>query len=336
MINFSPSFIIDYLEEHYPELVPTSCGEYAGPGPTSDPDKKHLWVNSETGLWQDFKTGRSGNLISLVAYMEGITFSEAKTALMRSALEAYSIKVDEKRSKKSQEEKYTPVNFFDELELVQLTKETENDPRFKKAWEFIFNRGIQNTLETFPLYFTVEAPYPNRIIIPYIEDERMFFFQARAVDSGAKAKYLTPSKEYGVKSGNIIYPIHPKLETGDLHITEGPLKARLLQSMHWNATSVQGSKLSLQQARIIKRKAVGNIILSFDNDEAGTKAQENAFGLLTRKLGIAPNRIWTSRPDPEFNDWEDVFGELGESGVYRQITRNCKNMGRLEHLIDQL
>lgn len=324
-------------------MKPTSCGEYCGPGPESAPGKNHLWVNSETGLWQDFKTGRRGNFIQLVQYLDDISFGEAKTALMRVALDRYSIKVEQDASKKKQVEKFQLVDFFKELTLLPLNDSTRNDPRTKKAFEFLQKRGIDDSwsLDKYPLYLTVAEPYPNRIIIPYIENDRMFFFQARALDSSQKAKYLTPSKEYGVKSGMVVYPWEIKEDITKMDynasfvfITEGPLKARYLQIKGLPATAVQGSKLGLQQARILTKRMGpdATFVLSFDNDEPGTKGQEGAYNLLVKRFGVKPTHIITCRPDANYNDWEDVPDDL----FMGMLENNSMNMGKLEHLISRL
>jgi 5S rRNA maturation endonuclease (ribonuclease M5) len=307
--------------------------EFCGPGPESSSDKKHLWVNSETGLWQDFKTGKKGNFIQLISYLNKTSISNAKSTLMRKAFSAFHIKVEKKQTQKSQEKKYKFLDFKEILQIEKVTYDKLDYPNYRNVKSFLEGRKIIDTIEDFPLYLSTGDPYPNRLIIPFLDElDRMYFFQGRALDKNSKAKYITPSKTYGVKSSNTLYPFD---KDRDLVIVEGPLKARLLQHLGINATSIQGSKLSFMQATIIARSIKKEkVILSFDNDDAGRRGEQTAQGMLVKKLGVDPKRVYSWHSSPLFNDWEDAW--IAGEDIKRSYSDDLKNMGKLEHLIDRL
>ena len=44
--------------------------------------KKHMSINLSNGLWQCFKTGKTGNFIRLYSILEQITYRQAESTLM--------------------------------------------------------------------------------------------------------------------------------------------------------------------------------------------------------------------------------------------------------------
>ena len=76
----SPQVIQDFLIKYYGSVGRTSANgqEFIMPSPYVENDyKRHFSINTETGLFQDFKTGKVGNFISLYAYTKNISYRRA-------------------------------------------------------------------------------------------------------------------------------------------------------------------------------------------------------------------------------------------------------------------
>lgn len=310
MLYPSENIIRRYLENILPDFEEKTGGEFVGPAKGYEKGE-HFWINVNTGLWQDFKNKETGNFWMLISYIEDCSVGEAQKNFLKH-ITSHDIKGLLNDTPKEKKETYKPVDFFDILDLVPITPASlQDDPRMFRVKEFIEKKRLKETLtREFPLYLSIGYDYPNTIIIPFIEDGKMVFFQARSLDPFAKAKYLTPREEdFNVKSSNILYPFK-RFEK--VWVTEGPLKARILQYCGFNATSTQGASLSLQQARLLKThySSHGNIVIAYDADKPGIKGANKAFNMLVGKMGCMPSRIYMAPiPGEGLNDWDDVYVE---------------------------
>lgn len=321
MIYPKESVIRSYINKVLPDFIEKSNKEFVGPAKGYE-QGEHFWINAGTGLWQDFKNKEAGNFWQLVCYIEECTFQEASRRMLRN-LFGQDIKDCFTAVENKNVEYFEPRDFFKELDLVPITKDSlESDPRMFRVRDFLRKRKIENTLvKEYPLYLSIGYDYPNTIIIPFIEDGKMIFFQARSLDPNAKAKYLTPdSEKYKVRAANILYPFlrEDDYETSSkiLYIFEGPLKARLAQvEFCCNATSTQSASMSLQQARIIKARGVEKIIIAYDNDTPGIKGARKVYKLLVNRLGYPSESILFLNQSKYFKtdlvDIEDIYSQKG-------------------------
>jgi len=311
MLNPPETVIRHYIIDTLPEFVEKAGGEFAGPS-LGHSSGESFYINSTTGLWIDFKNEESGNFQQLVAYLEGCTIQEANRRFLQS-ITSKDIKGVFVDTQKKINKRYKPVDFFDELNLAPITeKSVDEDPRMFKAKEFLRSKKLVETLtKDFPMYLCIEGAYANTVIIPFIRDGKMIFFQARTLSNNKKFKYLTPSSDkYGIKSSNILYPY----KIGEkVYVTEGPLKARILQFQGINATSTQGANLSMPQAKQLVLNCP-EIVLAYDADIAGAKGMQKAYITLVKKLGFQNDNLHISPiPVEGCNDWDDVWSDCPES-----------------------
>jgi len=279
--------------------------------------RKHMSINMETGLWQDFKYGERGNFVQLVSIVEEISLDEAASFLRKKLLhdpqslftpvrpiENKAIEV--KNSVPEEFKNFTPVNITKFLKSGNLMK------RF--AAKFILSRKLQK----FKFFFGESGVYKNRLIIPYTHKGKPFYFQARSLSSFGM-KYLNPkAKECGVKSSDILFPFNE--EASYVILTEGPLDAITLQVNGYNATSTQGSNMSYAQMRSLKGK---KIIVSYDNDSAGKKGEQKIDVL--RKTLMFPT-LYAIHPPGEFKDWNDFFTKSTSEDFEKYVNSNVKPM----------
>ena len=274
----NPQYIREYLAKKFGEKGRLSANslEFIMPSPYVDNDwKKHFSINLDTGLWQCFKTGKSGNFITLFAFLEEVSYRRAYNKVIlasffKEGVEELSIKTEEVAE--------------EELNLIPVNIESHDseDAVVQKAWTFLFGRNLFNTKkeEKAPYYVCKTGRYENRLIIPFVENEKLFYFQARALGD-RKPKYLNPFSSMGVKPSEILYPFDEKKEY--LLVCEGPLDAISLQLQGVNATCTMGCSVSETQMQMLQ-EFQGKLIVGYDNDEPGKRGLLKFDALRRRKL----------------------------------------------------
>jgi len=299
-LMFVPANIIKtYLSELFPESL-ESGRELRINSIFTDDNKQKLYVNLDSGLWTDFKSGEKGNLVHLVSHIENVPYQSAKHFLKRKAFDAgadlfdvSTLNVDNKAIG------VTRTIDSDSKEWMEVNPKSDiNSPSNLKRLASKF--AIERKLSSFKFYVGRTGRYFQRVIIPYFTEKgNPFYFQARTLVN-RDPKYLNPSKGlYGIKTSEILYPYD---KTKDyVIVTEGPLDAMSLRSAGYNATCTQGCKMSTIQAKELKGKKV---ILAYDNDESG---REGFYEARKRMLAQRTTDIYSLVPPKEHKDWNDFW-----------------------------
>jgi len=298
-----PQYIRDYLTEKFEEnyRLSSSNDEMIVPSLfVPDDYKRHMSVNLNTGLWQCFKSGNKGNFIQLYAYLEGITYNKAESAILfKELLDGEVFSAPKELPKK----KHNPKR-QEELGLIPVTVdsyESENS-LIQKAWAFLYERGLFNLnpdVEFSPTYYiATKGIYRNRLIIPFEYNSQIFYFQARTL-ADETPKYLNATGDWP-KSSAVLYPYDT--EADHLVVCEGPLDAISLQLQGVNATCTLGCSISDLQVEELK-SFEGKIIVGYDNDAAGKKGV-NRFDYLRRLKRMADLHI--CHPPSEVKDWNEA------------------------------
>ena len=279
--------------------------------------KKHMSVNLSTGLWQCFKTGKTGNFIQLYANLEGISYRKAESVLLFRELENNNYAAWERTVFVENEPTSTSLDIDGFLPININSYETDNK-EVTKAWNFLISRKLFDTVEfeESPFYLATKGRYKNRLIIPFTNyTGNIFYFQARALTPDMQPKYLNPSVEEGVKASNILYPFD--YDVDHLIICEGPLDAITLNLHGFNATCTVGSSISSIQMQMLK-EFTGRIILAYDNDNAGARGLEK-FNRL-RKQVLMPTFHVVSPPET-YKDWNEAhINEIDLSSWIKENT----------------
>jgi hypothetical protein len=322
MLN--PQFIKDYLTEKLKcdYRISSNNRELMFPSIFIQDDyKRHMSLNLETGLWQCFKTGNTGNFIKLYSLIEDISYRAAESKLLFQGLEegiwdlwdASATKTPPSSSIKTKLDtsSFIPVN---------IDSYDSNNRLVVDAWKFLMDRKLfnLNDFEEEPYYVATQGKYQGRLIIPFKDEEgEIFFFQARSLVYGLTPKYLNPSSENGLKSSNILYPFD--FEREHLCICEGPADALSLNLNGLNATCTIGSTVSNVQMQTL-REFEGRIILAYDNDEAGSRGIDK-FDTLRKKYMMPTFSICT--PPFKYKDWNEAH-QAGED-LYEWFTeKTCE------------
>ena len=299
MYIIAPQFIRDYITRNFSSIGKLSASgrEFIMESLFVNNDwKKHMSVNVDSGMWQCFKTGRSGNFVRLYSEAEGIPYFRAQRDLMIKNFEFLGEEVPEldipQRELELDTSRLIPIN----LDSVDSENKKEVD-----AWSFLFGRALFsfNEEEEAPFYLCTEGKFADRIIIPFRSDDTVFYFQARALYDQSP-KYLNPSTEIAPKPSDILYPYDE--EEDYLVVCEGPLDALSLQRKGINATATIGSSISPRQAEILSTFN-GKIILGYDNDEAGQRGIDK-FDRTRKEMRMGNFEICP--PPSGYKDWNEA------------------------------
>jgi hypothetical protein len=306
-----PRNIIEYLLENFNQVGRLSANgrEFVMPSIFVLNDYKcHFSINIDSGLWQDFKTGETGNFAKFLTIVENISYERAKEKIFLMDFMPEKAKVQAPSPK---------VQYnLEELLPVNLDSHSSDNDIVVKAWMLLYERKLFNldSFEEEPYYVSREGKYKNRLVIPFKNDKgSVFFFQARALE-GQTPKYLNPCGD--VKPSNILYPFDESKEY--VVVCEGPLDAISLQLEGVNATCTMGCTVSEAQAEIL-RYFDGKIILGYDNDEAGRRGIEKFETL--RKDKIMPEFHITPLPSG-CKDWNDARIKVGNLSEW--VKNNCR------------
>lgn len=259
----------------------------------SDPNR-HMSINLETGLWQCFKSGEKGNFIHLFAQLESLTYKLAyQKFLVDEFFQEESNKVvSEEVSKNYAQEELDKVFTYD----FKKTDWTDVVTNYNsEALLFLHDRGILNYGD---FYVAEQGIYKGRLIIPYKNDGKIFYFQGRTL-SNQQPKYMNFK---GMKSSTILYPFKYD-STEPLYVCEGAIDAMSLQLLGYNATTTISCHVSMAQLQQLKYYQ-GKIVVAYDNDRAGREGLRS-FELRRRRARMP--KFYYCYPPSIFKDWNEAF-----------------------------
>lgn len=268
----------------------------------SDP-KRHMSINLENGLWQCFKTKNKGNFLKLYSVLEGISYRTAYEHFLFRSLEDAPPEEEVVVETTKKVEESLP-------ELIRIDKDqVPTDYLGLLAFELLCKRRIWD--ETFdnihtPFYICKEGTYANRLVIPYLNGNKMFFFQGRDL-IGRDPKYLNSKN---IKSSHILYPFDYS-STKNLYVCEGVFDALSLKQLGLNATSTISCNVSKEQMSQLKEYQ-GKIVLAYDRDKAGTEGLKR-FDMIRRQLRMSNHNLLYVQPKPPYKDWNEMLVKESDS-----------------------
>ena len=288
MLNTSNNFIRDYCVEKFKSnhKLCSDGMELVVPSLFVENDyKRHMSINTETGLWRCFKSGETGNFIKLYSILENCSYSRAyEKFALRELLMETPVEDPEKE-----------IQGFENTDLFELAK--DND--------FIKSRF----LDSFDFYLAKEGFYKDRLIIPFFDgDKNLFYFQARSL-KGQEPKYLNCKR---LKSSTVLYP-YDYASQKPLYITEGVFDCLSLQLVGRNATTTLSCYTSKEQMQQL-RHYQGPLVCAFDNDNPGREGAEK-FMRLARKYKRTD--LYSVSPNTPYKDWNEILVKKGPDELVR-------------------
>lgn len=208
---------------------------------------------------------------------------------------------------------------------VQKTLDEDFLDRFKFPTGYWSERGLNDdTIAAFDLGYDVMA---EAATIPVRNPEgRLIGVTRRFLGADAESKYRDP-KGF-IKAENLFASWLVALDNSPyVVLTEGPMDCmKVWQSGHASMAQY-GSHVSAHQIRLMRQIGIVTVVLFYDNDRAGRKAQQEALGWSTELHGGKSVQVY----DPEH--------DLSRFFIVKLIryTSKAKDPGELsDHDIDQM
>jgi DNA primase len=258
--------VLSFLQTHFDiiDMVPSMDGEYkVSPCPNCGNVKKKLYVNVESKVFHCFVCdyGRGHRIEKLFRDMgvspqdyiidDGIedVFVETPKTILPSV-------------------PFNPKKLPEEFRFLI----GNNSIMGKKALSYVRDRGINdNLIQEFKLGFCYDGVYKNRIIIPYYEED-LVYFVGRDFTESQTPKYLNPEWE---KIQFLFNYERAKKDLSFVVIVEGVFD---LFSLPNNSICLLGKFLSKQQIHLLRR--FKQIYVALDSD-ALSVAYDLCFSLNT-------------------------------------------------------
>ncbi|MCR5509077.1 MAG: DNA primase [Lachnospiraceae bacterium] len=306
-------------------------------------------VNQARQMYHCFGCGKSGNVITFIMEYENYTFQEALKLLADRAgvtlpeIE-YSARDRERDNLKARIlEAYKEAGKY---YYYQLRSEAG-----KRAYEYFTGRGLSDdTLKKFGLGYAVTGRnlmyrylkskgyddnvlkemhifyvneregmtdmFWNRAIFPIMDvNHRIIAFGGRVMGKG-EPKYLNSPETMIFDKGRNLYGLnHARTSRkGNIIVCEGYMDVISLHQAGFDqAVGSLGTALTSGHVNLLKRYT-DNVLLCYDNDEAGKKANLRAIPLL-RAAGI-PTKVLDLSP---YKDPDEFLKELGPEEFEKRI-----------------
>ena len=295
--SFIRKYCLDKFQSNY--RLQSDDTELVVPSIFVDNDyKRHMSINTETGLWRCFKTGEVGNFLKLYAVLEKCTYREAYEKFV---FEDFMAGYKGRRPL----EKFDPNEIDSDLDEAENFKVVEDHP-------FVESRCVGQS----KFYIATSGKYKGRLIIPFINrNGKLFYLQGRALGD-EKPKYLNCKN---LKSSQVLYPFDYGSQE-PLYITEGVFDCLSLQAVGLNATTTLSCFTSREQIMQLSQYA-GPLVCAFDSDEAGTKGRKKFMDLAH---WVRRDDLLSVIPPYPFKDWNEMLTKRGPEFLKSHAERTHK------------
>ncbi len=303
--------IVDVVSS-YVRLTKRSGANLFGLCPFHSEKTPSFSVSPDKQIYHCFGCGKGGSVINFIMEIENLSFPDAVAFLARRA--GMEVPDDGDRAQRDRRSRLLELN----REAARFYYAALIAPGGKSAQDYIVQRKISPaTAKTFGLGFAPDSFYAltdamrekgyqdfelvdaglananqsgqgvhdgfrNRLMFPVIDVRgNVIGFSGRILGDG-EPKYLN-SRETPVfsKSRNLFaLNLAKKSKNGYILLTEGNIDVvSLHQAGFDSAVASLGTSLTPEQARLISRYT-GEVVIAYDNDDAGRKAAQRAIGIL--------------------------------------------------------
>ncbi|HEY1928143.1 MAG TPA: DNA primase [Caulobacteraceae bacterium] len=332
--------------------------EFVGLSPFNKERSPSFFVNDDKGFFHDFSSGKHGDLISFLQETERLSFAEAVERLAAEAGVPLPEPTPEAEAKGRRRQ-----GLADWLEAAATWFEAElRRPGGRTAREYLERRGLpESEWQRFRLGFAPAArmalkdylvakgalpadlvaaglliapeeggsPYDrfrDRVIFPITDSRgRIISFGGRALDPGARAKYLNGPDTDLFDKGTVLYGLpearkllHAGGEEAALVVVEGYMDVIACQRASIPGVAAMGTSLTEAQMESLWRLHP-EPTLCFDADRAGQQASARAMDrALTR---LAPGRSFRFAVVSGGKDPDDMLREQGPAALREQLSK---------------
>lgn len=315
------------------KLKKTGLG-YLGLCPFHKEMTPSFYVDPESGTYKCFCCGESGNAVSFLMKLKGMTYDEAVKALgHKDGCRPMGSDIVEGRTLK---ELYKKAAVY---YLYNLNKDGS-------AYKYLTDRGLSiETIKKFGLgyapkkgglYKKMKGEYPkevlekselfnmqygldkfwNRVMFPIFDlENKVVAFGGRVMGDGTP-KYLNSNETPIFDKSGLLYGLNFAKDSKKKYmlLCEGYMDViSLHQAGFDNAVASLGTALTTSQAELLAG-FTKHVVITYDSDEAGVNAAKRAVPML-KKAGITP-RILDMKP---YKDPDEFIKALGKEEYDKRI-----------------
>jgi DNA primase len=324
--------------------------EWAALSPFNAEKTPSFFVNDQKGFFHDFSSGKHGDIFDFVIETEGLSFPEAVERLAAMA----GVPMPRQTNAEAEQEKKR-ASILDVLAAAARIFEANLQGSMgAKARLYLADRGLMPAAQQlFSIGFSsdekfalrdalaergvgvdqmieagllvhgegISVPYDrfrDRIMFP-IHDRagRVIAFGGRAMDPGAKAKYLNSPETALFRKGALLFNHHrarkPAHDSGELIVVEGYVDAIAMSEAGFpNVVAPLGTALTPDQCALLWAIA-SEPVLCFDGDNAGRKAAFRAIETALPLIGADKSLRFALMPEGQ--DPDDLVRAGGREAV---------------------
>jgi DNA primase len=328
--------------------------EWAALSPFTSEKTPSFFVNDQKGFFHDFSSGKHGDIFAFVMETEGLGFPEAVERLAELA----GVPLPRQSDAAAAEDKKR-ASLIEVLALAARMFEANlQQPIGAKARGYLSDRGLgpsvqqrfslgYATPERFHLRDALAAkgvgaeqmievgllvhgediavPYDrfrDRVMFP-IHDRagRVIAFGGRAMEAGAKAKYLNSPETALFHKGALLFNHHRARkiahDNAEIIVVEGYIDAIAVSEAGFpNVVAPLGTALTADQCALLWAMA-GEPILCFDGDSAGRRAAFRAIEMALPLIGAGKSLRFALLPEGQ--DPDDLIRLSGPQAMAEHI-----------------
>ena len=324
--------------------------EWAGLSPFNVEKTPSFFVNDQKGFFHDFSSGKHGDIFGFLIETEGLSFPDAVERLAGMA----GVPMPRPSQAETQQEK-SRASLLEVLAMAaRLFEANLRQPPGAKARAYLSDRGLGPAAQSnFSLGYAsgerfglrdalaaqgvavdqmieagllvhgegIAVPYDrfrDRVMFP-IHDRsgKVIAFGGRALEPGAKAKYLNSPETPVFHKGSLLFNHHrarqPAHEKGRLIVVEGYVDVIALSEAGFpNAVAPLGTALTPDQCALLWTMA-SEPVLCFDGDNAGRKAAFRAIETALPLIGAGKSLRFALLPEGQ--DPDDLVRAAGPAAM---------------------
>ncbi len=324
--------------------------EWAGLSPFNAEKTPSFFVNDQKGFFHDFSSGKHGDIFTFLIETEGLTFPDAVERLAAMA----GVSMPRQTGAEAEQEK-NRAGLLDVLAMAARIFEANlHAPVGARARGYLSDRSLgpavqqrfslgYSSPERFALRDAMAAqgvdvegmieagllihgdgiavPYDrfrDRIMFP-IHDRsgRVVAFGGRAIDPGAKAKYLNSPETPLFHKGALLFNHHRARkaahDSGQVIVVEGYVDAIAMSEAGFaNVVATLGTALTPDQCALLWAMAA-EPILCLDGDSAGRRAAYRAIETALPLIGAGKSLRFALLPEDQ--DPDDLIRASGPAAV---------------------
>src|SRR5580658_3132043 len=327
--------------------------EWKGLSPFNKERTPSFFVNDQKGFFHDFSSGKHGDIFTFLMETEGLSFPEAVERLAGQA----GLAMPRQSDAEAAEEKKR-ASLIEVLAMAARIFESNlQQPIGAKARGYLSDRGLGSPVQQrFSLGFSSPERFALRdalaargvgvdqmieagllihgddIAVPYdrFRDRVMFpihdragrpiAFGGRAMEPGAKAKYLNSPETSMFHKGALLFNHHRARKSAPdrgMIVVEGYIDAISVSEAGFpNVVAPLGTALTADQCALLWAMA-GEPILCFDGDSAGRRAAFRAIETALPLIGAGKSPRFALLPEGQ--DPDDLIRRSGPEAMAERL-----------------